>query len=159
MNIPHLIEGDLAPPQDARFGIAVSRFNEFIVDRLLSGCLDTLKRHGVREDNITVVKVPGARELPVAAKRMASSGQFEALITIGAVIRGATPHFDYVAGACSQGLAAISSESGIPVIFGVLTTNTIEEAVERAGAKAGNKGADAATAAIEMVSLLRKLGP
>jgi 6,7-dimethyl-8-ribityllumazine synthase len=158
MNIPHLVEGDLTMPADARFGIVVSRFNEFIVDRLLSGCLDTLKRHGVREDNITVVKVPGARELPIAAKRMAIGGRFDALIAIGAVIRGATPHFDYVAGACSQGLEAVAGESGIPVIFGVLTTNTIEEAVERAGSKAGNKGADAAAAAIEMVSLLRKLG-
>jgi 6,7-dimethyl-8-ribityllumazine synthase len=159
MDIQHLIEGDLTPLKDGRFGIIASRFNEFIVGRLLIGCLDTLKRHGTEEGLITVVKVPGARELPVVAKRMAASGRYDAIIALGAIIRGDTSHFDYVAGACSNGLAAVAGESGIPVIFGVLTTDTIEQAVDRAGAKAGNKGADAALTAIEMVSLLRKLGP
>ncbi len=153
----NVITGQLRLDTPARFGIVVSRFNNFIVDRLLEGCLDTLARMGVAPADITVVRVPGAFEMPVAARRMADSGNFDALIALGAVIRGATPHFDYVAGECSKGLAAVSASSGLPLAFGVLTVDTIEQAIERAGTKAGNKGADAAQTAIEMVSLLRSL--
>lgn len=152
-----LIEGQLRVPEEARFGIIATRFNGFIVEALLEGCLDTLKRYGVSADKLTVVKVPGAFELPVVAERMAGSGNYDALITLGAVIRGATPHFDYVSGECAKGIAAAGSRHELPVIFGVLTTDTIEQAVERAGTKAGNKGADAAMAAIEMVSLFGQL--
>ena len=140
-----------------RFGILLGRFNSFIGDRLLEGAIDTLVRHGANEGDIDVVRVPGAYEMPLAAKKMATSGKYDALIALGAVIRGATPHFDYVAGECSKGLSQVSMESGIPVGFGVLTVDTIEQAIERAGTKAGNKGADAAMAAMEMVNLLRKL--
>lgn len=140
-----------------RFGILLGRFNSFIGDRLLEGSIDTLVRHGANEGDIDVVRVPGAYEMPLAAKKMATSGKYDALIALGAVIRGATPHFDYVAGECSKGLSQASMESGIPVGFGVLTVDTIEQAIERAGTKAGNKGADAAMAAMEMVNLLRKL--
>jgi 6,7-dimethyl-8-ribityllumazine synthase len=152
-----LIEGHLKVPEKARFGVIATRFNGFIVEALLSGCLDTLKRYGVNPSDITVVKVPGAFELPVVAERLASTGNFDAIITLGAVIRGATPHFDYVCGECAKGIAAASSRHELPVIFGVLTTDTIEQAVERAGTKAGNKGADAAMAAIEMASLFSQL--
>ena len=151
------IEGDFSATT-ARFAIAVGRFNEFIVESLLAGALDALKRHGVNENNITVVRVPGAFELPVVVKKLAASGGHDAIIALGAVIRGGTPHFDYVAGQCASGLAAVSLETGVPVSFGVLTTDTIEQAIERAGTKAGNKGADAAMTALEMVSLLRNIG-
>ncbi|MDX5152109.1 MAG: 6,7-dimethyl-8-ribityllumazine synthase [Acidiferrobacterales bacterium] len=140
-----------------RIGILLGRFNSFIGDRLLEGAIDTLVRHGANEGDIDVVRVPGAYEMPLAAKKMAANGKYDALIALGAVIRGATPHFDYVAGECSKGLSQVSMESGMPVGFGVLTVDTIEQAIERAGTKAGNKGADAALAAIEMVNLLRKL--
>jgi len=141
-----------------RIGIVLGRFNSFIGDRLLEGAVDVLVRHGGNESDIEVVRVPGAYEMPLAAKKMAASGKYDALIALGAVIRGATPHFDYVAGECSKGLTQVSMDSGLPVGFGVLTVDTIEQAVERAGTKAGNKGADAALAAIEMVNLLKKLG-
>ena len=152
-----IIEGDLVLHEVTRFGILVSRFNDFIVNQLLSGCLNILQRHGVKPEDIAVVKVPGAREMLLLAKHMGASGKFDAIIALGAIIRGETPHFDYVASACSLGLAAISTEFDVPVAFGVLTVDTIEQAIERAGTKAGNKGAEAAMAAIEMVSLIRKL--
>ncbi len=140
-----------------RFGIVASRFNELIVRRLLGGALDTLTRHGASEDQIDVAWVPGSFELPVAAQRLAQSGRYDAVICIGAVIRGATPHFDYVAAEVSKGIAQVSLKTGAPIAFGVLTTDTIEQAIERAGTKAGNRGADAAAAAIEMVNLMRAL--
>jgi len=150
------IEGDYLVA-DARFGIVASRFNSFIVERLLSGCLGTLKHHGISEAHIIVVRIPGAFEMPLVAKHMAQTGQYDALIALGAVIRGATPHFEYVAGVCSRGLATVATQFDIPLAFGVLTVDTIEQAIERAGTKVGNKGVDAALAAIEMVSLMRKL--
>ncbi len=151
------LQGDLVV-EGARFGLVVSRFNGFVVEALQSGAIDCLLRHGAGESDIEVIKVPGAHEIPLVARRMAESGRFDAIIALGAVIRGATPHFDYVAGECARGVAAVGRESGVPVAFGVLTVDTIEQAVERAGTKAGNKGADAALTAIEMVNLLRKLG-
>lgn len=151
-----VVEGDFSATT-ARFTIVVARFNAFIVEGLLDGAIDALKRHGVSENNITVVRVPGAFEMPVAVKKVAEGGQVDAIIALGAVIRGGTPHFEYVAGECASGIAAIARETGIPVAFGVLTTDTIEQAIERAGTKAGNKGADAAMSALEMVSLLRNL--
>ena len=154
---PKQIHGDLTVG-DARFGIALTRFNGFIGESLLSGALDALRRHGVDGAAIEVVRVPGAFELPLTLQAMARSGRYEALIALGAVIRGGTPHFDYVAGESAKGIAAIALAQGLPVINGVLTTDSVEQAIERAGTKAGNKGADAAMAAIEMVSLLRKLG-
>lgn len=150
------IEGDMIA-RGMRTGIVLGRFNSFIGDRLLEGAVDALVRHGANEADIDVVRVPGAYEMPLAAKRMAASNKYDALVALGAVIRGATPHFEYVAGECSKGLTQVSMDSGIPVGFGVLTVDTIEQAVERAGTKAGNKGADAALAAIEMVNLIRKL--
>jgi len=154
----NIIEGQLRLDSPARFGIIAARFNSFIVERLLEACLDTLERMGVAQSDITLVRVPGAFEMPTAARRMAESGNYDVLIALGAVIRGATPHFDFVAGECSKGLAAVSACSGVPLAFGVLTVDSIEQAIERAGTKAGNKGADAAQTAIEMVSLLRALG-
>ncbi|MFN3238349.1 MAG: 6,7-dimethyl-8-ribityllumazine synthase [Pseudomonadales bacterium] len=151
-----VIEGDFSAVT-ARFGIVVARFNSFVVEELLSGAVDALKRHGVSESNITVIRVPGAFEMPLATKKAAESGNYDALITLGAVIRGGTPHFDYVAGECASGIGKIALEANLPVVFGVLTTDTIEQAIERSGTKAGNKGADAAMSALEMVSLLRNL--
>ena len=139
------------------FGIVVSRFNEFISARLLEGALDGLRRHGAEEDRIDVVKVPGSFEIPLVAKRLAASGRYDAIICLGAVIRGATPHFDYIAAEVSKGVAAAALETGVPVAFGVLTTDSIEQAVERAGTKGGNKGFDAACSAVEMVNLFREL--
>ena len=147
-------EGNLVA-QGLRFGIVLSRFNDLIGSRLLDGALDILRRHGAADGDIAVARVPGAFEIPLAAQRMAKSGRFDAVITLGAVIRGATAHFDYVAGPLASSLAAIALDTGVPVLFGVLTTDTIEQAVERAGTKAGNKGADVAAAAIEMANLLR----
>ena len=152
-----IIEGDFSA-NTAKFSLVVGRFNSAIVDGLESGAIDTLRRHGVPEANITVVRVPGAYELPIAAKRVAQRGEVDAIIALGAVIRGGTPHFDYVAGECSNGLARVMLEENLPVAFGVLTTDTIEQAVERSGTKAGNKGADCAMTAMEMVSLLRNIG-
>ena len=153
------IEGDFAA-SDARFTIVAARFNAFVVDALVDGAVDMLKRHGVTEDRIMIVKVPGAWELPLAAQKVAELGDDvrpDAIIVLGAVIRGGTPHFDYVAGQASSGLAALQASSGMPVTFGLLTTDTIEQAIERSGTKAGNKGADAAMTALEMVGLLRRL--
>ena len=149
-------EGELVV-RDARIALLVSRFNSFVVDSLLAGALDTLKRHGVDERDLHIVRVPGAYEMPLAAQRLAASKRFEAIIALGAVIRGGTPHFEYVAGECTRGLSAVSLKYDIPVAFGVLTVDTIEQAIERAGTKAGNKGAEAASSAIEMISLLRTL--
>lgn len=151
------VDGDLSA-RGMRFGIILGRFNSFIGERLLEGAVDAVVRHGGSESDIEVVRVPGAYEMPLAAKKMVTGDRYDALIALGAVIRGATPHFDYVAGECSKGLAQVSMDSGIPVGFGVLTVDTIEQAVERAGTKAGNKGVDAALAAIEMVNVLKKLG-
>ncbi len=150
------IEGELTV-NNARFGILVSRFNSFIVEHLVTGALDTLRRHGAEDAAIEIVRIPGAFEMPIAAQRMAATKKYDAIIALGAVIRGGTPHFDYVAGECTKGLAMVSIQHDIPVTFGVLTVDTIEQAIERAGTKAGNKGSDAAITAIEMVNVLRKL--
>jgi 6,7-dimethyl-8-ribityllumazine synthase len=139
------------------FAIVVSRFNDFITARLLDGALDALRRHGADEERITVARVPGAYEIPLVAKKLAASGRHDAVICLGTVIRGATPHFDYIAGEVAKGVAMAGLETGVPVIFGVLTTDSIEQAVERAGTKSGNKGFDAACSAIEMASLVREL--
>ncbi len=140
-----------------RFALVVSRFNEFITKRLMDSALDCLLRHGAEESDLHLVKVPGAFELPYAAKRLAASNSYDAVIALGAVIRGATPHFDYVAGEAARGIASASLETGVPIIFGVITANTLEEAIERAGAKGGNKGFEAALSAIEMASLFAQL--
>jgi len=150
------LEGDFVAT-DARFAIVASRFNSFIVESLIAGAVDMLRRHGVKDASIDLVRVPGAFEMPLAAQRLAASKRYEGIIALGAVIRGSTPHFDYVAGECTKGLAMVSLQHSIPVGFGVLTTDTIEQAVERAGTKAGNKGAEAALSVLEMVSLLRRL--
>ncbi len=150
-------EGNLIV-QGARFGLLVSRFNSFIVDSLLAGAVDTLLRHGAERANLEVVRVPGAFELPLAAKKMAASGHYDAIVVLGAVIRGGTPHFEYVAGECVKGIAGVATQYDLPVAFGVLTVDTIEQAVERAGTKAGNKGVEAALSAIEMVNVLKQLG-
>ncbi len=151
-----VLEGDFRG-EGLRFGIVVGRFNSFISQKLLDGALDALSRHGVDLDQVTVAWVPGSFEIPLVAKKMAKSGKFDAVICLGAIIRGATPHFDYVAAEASKGIAQVMLESEVPVSFGVLTTDTIEQAIERAGTKAGNKGFDAALAAIEMINLLRKI--
>jgi 6,7-dimethyl-8-ribityllumazine synthase len=150
------IEGDFQA-RGVRFGIALARFNSFIGERLLEGALDTLTRHGADASGIEVVRVPGAFELPLALKVMAVSKKYDALIALGCVIRGSTPHFDYVAGECTKGVSQVMMQFDLPVAFGVLTTDTIEQAVERAGTKAGNKGMDAAMSAIEMANVLKKL--
>lgn len=152
-----VIEGDFSA-NTAKFTLVVGRFNSAIVDNLCAGAIDTLRRQGVPEANITVVRVPGAYEMPLAAKKVAVKGETDAIIALGAVIRGGTPHFDFVAGECSSGLARVALDYDIPIAFGVLTTDTIEQAVDRSGTKAGNKGADAAMTALEMVSLLRNIG-
>ena len=148
------IEGKLTT-QGEKFCIIISRFNEFITSKLLSGALDELKRHDVKEENITVVWTPGAFEIPLVAKKCAKSGKYDAIITLGAIIRGNTPHFEYVSAELSKGIASVSLKHSLPVIFGVLTTDNIEQAIERAGTKAGNKGSDAAKAAIEMANLVK----
>jgi 6,7-dimethyl-8-ribityllumazine synthase len=155
---PTLIEGNLAAGE-LRFACVAARFNDFVVEPLLQGAIDTLKRHGVAAERIDVVRVPGAFEIPLAVSKLARSGRYDALIALGAVIRGDTPHFDYVAGECATGLAQIALECTLPVAFGVLTTDTVEQATDRAGGKDGNKGADAALTAIEMANLLRRLDP
>ena len=152
----NVVEGALVA-KDLRIGIVASRFNDFVVESLVRGAVDALVRHGVRERDITLVRVPGAWEIPFAVKRMAARRRFDAIVALGAVIRGATPHFDYVAGECVKGIAQASQADDVPVAFGVLTTDTIEQAIERAGTKAGNKGAEAAMSAIEMANLLRQL--
>ena len=151
------IEGGLSGGEKRRFAIVVSRFNSFITERLLEGALDCLGRHGIDEENITVVRVPGAWEIPLAAKGCAERGSYDAVICLGAVIRGSTPHFDYVAAEVSKGIAAIGMEQRMPLVFGVLTTDTVEQAVERAGSKAGNKGWDAAQTALEMADLMGRI--
>lgn len=150
-------QGKLVAPAEARFAVLVSRFNEFITGKLLSGAIDALRRHGVSEENVDVVWSPGSFEIPVLARRLADSGRYAAVICVGAVIRGGTDHYQYIASEVAKGVAAASLQSGVPCIFGVLTCDTIEQAIERAGAKAGNKGADAALAAIEMANLLVQL--
>ena len=150
------IEGDYATPA-GRFAILAARFNEFIVGPLVSGAADALRLHGVGRDRIDLVRVPGSFEIPVAAKKLAESGDYAAVICLGCIIRGDTDHYDHVAGAATSGIAAVGRETGIPVIFGVLTCDTLEQAIHRAGAKAGNKGAEAAMVAIEMANLLAKL--
>ncbi|KGI78576.1 6,7-dimethyl-8-ribityllumazine synthase [Oleiagrimonas soli] len=152
----NIIEGDFATPK-GRFALVAGRFNGFVVEALVQGARDALVRHGVADDAIDLIRVPGAWEIPLAARRLATSGEYAAVIALGAVIRGSTPHFDYVAGEAAKGLAAAANDSGVPVAFGVLTTDTIEQAIERSGTKAGNKGADAALAALEMVNLYAKL--
>lgn len=151
-----IIEGNVVA-EGIKVGIVASRFNEFIVSKLLGGAQDALIRHGVNDDDITAVWVPGAFEIPLAAQKMADSGKYDAVICVGAVIRGSTSHYDYVCNEVSKGIAAVGLNSKIPVLFGILTTDTIEQAIERAGTKAGNKGYDAATSAIEMVNLMRQL--
>ncbi|WP_428348969.1 6,7-dimethyl-8-ribityllumazine synthase [Methylonatrum kenyense] len=154
----NVIEGDFTTEAvQGRYAIVVARFNAFVVESLLQGALDALKRHGVAEDSIDVIRVPGAWELPLVVDRAARKDQYDAVIALGAVIRGGTPHFEYVAGECTKGISQASIEHDVPVAFGVLTVDTIEQAVERSGTKAGNKGADAAMSAMEMVSLLKQL--
>jgi 6,7-dimethyl-8-ribityllumazine synthase len=155
-DMPKVIEGDLLA-RDLRFGFVTARFNDFVVEPLVRGALDALKRHGCSEKQIEIVRVPGAFDIPIVARKLALSRRYDALLALGAVVRGQTPHFDYVAGECASGLARIALESGVPIAFGVLTTDTMEQAVDRAGGKAGNKGADAALAALEMANLLRRL--
>ncbi|HEX7340914.1 MAG TPA: 6,7-dimethyl-8-ribityllumazine synthase [Rhodanobacteraceae bacterium] len=152
----NIFEGDFATPA-GRFAIVAGRFNALVVEHLVAGARDVLERHGVASGAIDLVRVPGAWEIPQAAQRVAQSGKYAAVIAVGAVIRGATPHFDYVAGEAAKGLAVVAQQSGVPVAFGVLTTDTIEQAIERSGTKAGNKGADAAMAALEMANLFAKL--
>lgn len=154
--MPKVTEGRLEA-KGAKFALVVSRFNSFICERLLEGAIDTLVRHGAGDTDLHVVRVPGSFEIPLVAKKLAAAGNYDAVICLGAVIRGATPHFDYVSAEVSKGIAAASMDTGVPIAFGVLTTDTIEQAVERAGTKAGNKGADAAMTAIEMVSLCKAL--
>jgi 6,7-dimethyl-8-ribityllumazine synthase len=151
-----IIQGELQA-KGLRFAIVVSRFNDFITSKLLDGALDALVRHGAKEEDIEVLKVPGAFEIPLVAKRLAAKGAYNAIICLGTVIRGATPHFDYVAAEVSKGIATASLETGVPVAFGVITSDTIEQAVERAGTKSGNKGFDAAMTAIEMAQLFKQL--
>jgi 6,7-dimethyl-8-ribityllumazine synthase len=150
-------EGDFSATP-ARYAFVVARFNGFIVERLVEGAIDTLLRHGVDRGDIQIYRVPGAFEIPLIVEKLAQAGSHDAIIALGAVIRGSTPHFDYVAGECAKGLSSSMARHGVPVSFGVLTTDTIEQAIERAGTKAGNKGVDAALSAIEMVSLLKKIG-
>lgn len=151
-----IIEGMLTA-EGLKFGVVVSRFNEFLTSKLLGGALDTLKRHGAAEDDVTVAWVPGAFELPFIAKKMAESGKYDAIIALGTVIRGSTTHYDYVCNEAAKGIAQASMSTGVPVAFSVVTTENIEQAIERSGTKAGNKGADGATTAIEMANLLRQL--
>ena len=157
-SLPSQIEGDLVVPAGARFAVVASRFNDFIVARLIDGAMDALRRHGAEMDRVTLVRCPGSWEMPLVASKVARSRKVDAVVAVGCVIRGGTPHFDYVASEVTKGIAHVSLYSGIPITLGVLTTDTIEQAVERAGTKAGNKGWDAAVSAIEMVSLARKLG-
>lgn len=153
---PKIIEGELLA-RDLRFAILASRFNDFVVEPLIRGALDALRRHGVADKQIDIVRVPGAFDIPIVARKLALAHRHEALIALGCVIRGQTPHFEYVAGECAGGIARVALESGVPIAFGVLTTDTAEQAVDRAGGKAGNKGADAALVALEMANLLRRL--
>ncbi|MEW6668024.1 MAG: 6,7-dimethyl-8-ribityllumazine synthase [Thermodesulfobacteriota bacterium] len=154
--MPEVLEGKIGA-EGFRFAVVVSRFNDFISARLVEGAMDALRRHGAADEQISLIRVPGAFEIPVVAKRLAKTGRFDAVICLGAVIRGSTPHFEYVAAEVSKGIAAVSLETGVPVTFGVLTTENLEQAIERAGSKSGNKGWDAAMAAMEMVNLFKQL--
>ena len=151
-----VIEGDLQA-RDYRFAVLASRFNEFVVDALVKGAVDALRRHGASDKQVEIVRVPGAYDMPLVARKLAQSRRYDAIVAVGAVIRGQTAHFDYVAGECASGLSRVSAETGMPVAFGVLTTDTAEQAMDRAGGKAGNKGAEAAASAIEMINLLRRV--
>lgn len=151
-----IFEGELQA-KGLKFGIVMSRFNEFITSKLLDGAVDALVRHGVREDDIDIAKVPGSFEIPLVAKKMALKGRYNSVICLGTIIRGATPHFEYIAAEVSKGIASASLETGVPIVFGIITSDTIEQAVERAGTKSGNKGWDAAVTAIEMAQLQKKL--
>ncbi|MBM70903.1 MAG: 6,7-dimethyl-8-ribityllumazine synthase [Haliea sp.] len=151
------IEGDFTGAS-GQYALVVGRWNSFVVEHLLEGAIDALRRHGVKDEQMTVVRAPGAFEIPLVCQRVAKQGGFDAIVALGAVIRGGTPHFDYVAGECTKGIAQVSLEHGIPISFGVLTVDSIEQAVERSGTKAGNKGAEAALSALEMVSLLGRIG-
>ena len=153
----NIIEGKLIAKSSDKYCVVVARFNEFIGSKLLSGAIDTLIRHGVEEDNIDVIWTPGAFEIPLICEKVAKSGKYCAIITLGAIIKGSTPHFDYVSAELSKGIAQVALSTGVPVMFGVLTTDNIEQAIERAGTKAGNKGSDAAKGAIEMVNLLKQI--
>ena len=155
--MPKVLEGKI-DAKGLKFGLVVSRFNDFINDRLLGGALDALIRNGADEKNLSIVKVPGAFEIPLAAKKMANSGMYDAVICLGCVIRGATPHFEYISAEVAKGISKVSLESGVPVSFGVITADNLEQAIERAGTKAGNKGWDAALSAIEMINLFRTMG-
>lgn len=157
MNEINLVEGKLVAPEGMKVGIVASRFNEIIVNKLLSGAVDGLVRHGVSEENITAVWVPGAFEIPLVAKKMAESRLYDAVITVGAVIRGSTSHYDYVCAEVSKGVAQAGLQTGVPVLFGIITTENIEQAIERAGSKAGNKGYDCALDAIEMANIMKAL--
>jgi 6,7-dimethyl-8-ribityllumazine synthase len=154
--MPKTIEGKIVA-KGMRFGIVASRFNDFICGRLVDGAVDALTRSGAEDKNIDVIKVPGAFEIPIAAKKLAKSGKYDAVICLGAVIRGATPHFEYISAEVSKGIALVGLETEVPVVFGVITTDTIEQAIERAGSKSGNKGWDAALSAVEMVDLFKKI--
>jgi len=154
--MPKTLEGKISA-EGYHFGLIVSRFNDFISSKLVEGAVDALKRHGAKEENLLLVKVPGAFEIPLAAKNLAESGKVDAVVCLGAVIRGSTPHFDYVAAEVSKGIAGVALETKVPVAFGVLTTDNLEQAIERAGTKSGNKGWDAALAAMEMVNLFKQL--
>lgn len=154
--MPRTVEGRIVA-KGMRFGIVASRFNDFICGRLIDGAVDALNRSGAEDKNIDIIKVPGAFEIPLAAKKLAKSGKYDAVICLGAVIRGATPHFEYISAEVSKGIALVGLETEVPVVFGVVTTDTIEQAIERAGSKSGNKGWDAALSAIEMVDLFKKI--
>lgn len=154
--MPREIQGTLVVERQ-RFALVVTRFNDFITGKLLDGALDTLRRHGCPDDQMTIVRVPGSYELPLAARKLAATNQYDAIICLGCIIRGQTPHFDFIAAECAKGIAQVAMETGSPVTFGVITSDTIEQAIERAGTKAGNKGADAALAAIELANLYSQL--
>ena len=153
----HVLEGKLVAKENVKIGIVCARFNEFITSKLLGGAMDGLIRHGVKDENVDVAWVPGAFEIPVVAKRMAESGKYDAVLCLGAVIKGSTDHYDYVCAEVSKGIATVSLETGLPVMFGVLTTDNIEQAIERAGTKAGNKGYDVALSAVEMINLFQNI--
>jgi 6,7-dimethyl-8-ribityllumazine synthase len=157
MDHSRFIEGDLQA-RDLKFAIVAARFNDFVVDKLVTGAVQALRGHGATDQQIEIVRVPGAFEIPLIVRKLASGRRFDAIVALGAVIRGDTPHFDYVAGECASGLARVATETGVPVGFGVLTVDTVEQAMERAGGKSGNKGADAALSALELANLLRRLG-
>lgn len=156
MDIPRVIEGELQA-RDLKFVIVASRFNDFVVDRLVKGAIEALRRHGASDAQIELVRVPGAFEMPPVIRKLALSRRYDAIVALGAVVRGDTPHFDYVAGECASGVARVASDTGIPVGFGVLTVDTVEQAIDRAGGKSGNKGCEAALAALELANLLRRL--